>query len=72
MTVAMRAPDQPRRGLEQPARELRCPACNRFVAAVTLPDGVQAGQSWIRVYCQGCRKFVVIDQATQTRRGGVH
>lgn len=62
-----------RTGLEQPrlTHELRCPACGRFLAALVLPTGVQAGQSWIRVRCMGCRKFVTIDPTTKQSRHGV-
>ena len=44
-------------------RELRCPACNRYLGAVALPASVRSGDMWQTLRCRDCRKWVRIDPA---------
>ena len=60
----MSAVSQPRQGIERPARDLHCPECGRFIAAVLVPESIKLGESWVRVYCRHCGKFRRFDPGT--------
>lgn len=42
-------------------RELRCPACNRYLGAMDQDGPAPSVGLWLRLRCQNCRKWVRID-----------
>jgi ribosomal protein S27AE len=58
-----------RKGVE-PARTLEffCPACGRYLLAITEADYEPTSRRWIRAHCGRCKGWVLLDAANGQER----
>lgn len=51
-------------------RDVRCPACGRYLGSVNVPTSLKEGDAVVTMRCRSCKKVVSFDQVSGQPRQG--